>query len=103
MPSTAKRINVYLSEEDHALVSKRAARAGMKTPAYLRRIACGVLPAPKTKDFVTHGLALVARELDAAAGEAKDRNAKRAMVAARDRLRNLLKRHLEVESAHEAA
>ena len=99
MPATGKRINVYLNEEDHARVARRAARAGMKTPAYLRRIACGVLPVPKTRDFVTHGLALVASELDTAAAQAKEKTSKRAMVAARDRLRRLLKQHLDAEGA----
>ena len=94
MPTTAKRINVYLSEEDHALVAQRAARAGMKLPAYLRRIACGVLPEPKTKDFVTHGMALVASELDTAAEAAKEKSSKDALLSARDRLRSLLKQHL---------
>ncbi len=94
MATSAKRINVYLSEEDHALVAERAARAGMTTPAYLRRIACGVLPTPKTRDFVTHGLALLASELDTAAGAAKEKTSKVAMLSARDRLRSLLKQHL---------
>lgn len=92
-----KRINVYLKDADYALVEQRAARAGMKTPAYLRRIACGVLPQAKTKDFVTHGLADVASELDAAAKEAAEKTSKRAMISARDRLRGLLKQHLASE------
>ena len=103
MSSTAKRINVYLSDDDHALVSERAARAGMKTPTYLRCIACGVLPMPKTKDFVTHGLALVANELDTAASQTEENSSKRVMVKARDPLRNLLKAHLEAESVKELA
>ena len=94
MPGTGKRTNVYLSPEDHELVTQRAIRSGMKMPAYLRRIACGVLPQPKTKDFVTHGLAHIASELEAAAKEAKEKTSKRAMLAARDRLRGLLKQHL---------
>ena len=101
MWSAAKRINGYLNAEDHELVSERAARAGMKTSAYLRWIARGVLPVPKTKDFVIRGLALVANELDTAASHAEEKTSKRAMVKARDRLRNQLKQHLEIESAHE--
>ena len=72
MSATGKRINVYLSEAEHDLVTQRAVRAGMKTPAYLRRIACGVLPEPKTKDFVTHGLAQVANELETAANQTEE-------------------------------
>ena len=41
MPAKPKRIDIYLSEAEHELVTQRA---GMKTPAYLRRIVCGVLP-----------------------------------------------------------
>ena len=97
MPGTGKRINVYLNPEDHELVAQRAARAGMKMPAYLRRIACGELPKAKTRDFVTHGLARVASELDVAAEKATEKTSKRAMLAARDRLRRLLKQHLTPE------
>lgn len=102
MPGVGKRINVYLNPEDHELVAQRAARAGMKTPAYLRRIACGALPPAKTKDFVTHGLALVASELDAAAEGAKEPSSKRAMLEARDQLRGLLKQHLRGESDNQS-
>ena len=103
MPATGKRIDVYLSEAEHELVTQRAVRAGMKTPAYLRRIACGVLPAPKTKDFVTHGLAQVANELDAAADRADEKASKRTMLDARDRLRGLLKQHLGADGSREEA
>ena len=72
-----KRINVYLQDADYALVEQRATRAGMKTPAYSRRIACGVLPQAKTKDSVTHGLADIANELDAAAKQAEDRTSEK--------------------------
>ena len=96
-----KRISVYLSEAEHDLVTQRAVRAGMKTPAYLRRIASGVLPEPKTKDFVTHGLAYVANELDAAADQAEEQTSKRAMLAARDCLIDLLKQHLGADGGRE--
>ena len=46
---------------------------------------------------MTHGLAHVASELDAAAKGAKEKTSKRAMLVARDRLRGLLKQHLAPE------
>ena len=98
MPGTPKRISVYLSEEEHALVSNRALRAGMKIPAYLRRVACGELPRAKTRDFVINGLADVANELDLAADDEKQGKSKRVLLAARDRLRGLLKQHLATDS-----
>ena len=54
----------------------------MKTPAYLaylRWIACGMLPEPKPKDFVTHGLKQVANELETAANHAEETSSKRAI------------------------
>ena len=98
MSANEKRISVFLSEADHARVVQRAFRAGMKPPAYLRRIACGVLPMSKTNDFVTHGIALVANELDGAADLATDKDSREAMRTARDQLRALLRDHLSSES-----
>ena len=98
MSASEKRISVYLSETDHALVVQRAFRAGMKPPAYLRRIACGVLPMPKTNDFVTHGIAVVANELDGAVDFATDEASRETMRSARDRLRALLREHLTAKS-----
>ena len=77
-------------------------RAGMKTPAYRRRIACGVLPAPKSKDLVTHGLALVFSELDSAAAQTKEKTSKRAMFQTRDRSQSMLKRGLDVDVTQSA-
>ena len=94
MPGTTKRINVYLNDADYERVEDRATRAGMTMPAYLRRIACGVVPAPKTKDFVTHCIADVAGDLDAAAENAEEKASRSAMLTARDRLRDLLKQHI---------
>ena len=94
MSPTANRIDVYLSDDNYELVTATAVHAGMKTPTYLRRIACEVRPEPKTRDFVTHGVALVARELATAAKAAKEITSKDALLAARDRLRSLLKQHL---------
>ena len=99
MPGTGKRISVYLDEEDHEMVAQRATRAGMKLPAYLRRIACGQLPPSRTKDFVTHCIADVAGDLDAAAEVAKEKTAQEVMLTARDRLRTLLKQHIGVEGS----
>ena len=99
MLGKAKRINVYLNDADYDRVAVRAVRAGVTIPAYLRRIACGVLPQAKTNDFVTHGLALMASELDIAAAQAKEKTSTGALLSARNRIRTLMKQHLGGEHA----
>ena len=103
MPAKANRINVYLNDADYARVQHRATQAGMTIPAYLRRIACGVVPVPKTQDFVTHCVADVADDLDAAAEDAREKSSKSAILTARDRLRELLRQHINANRVNTGA
>ena len=49
-------------------------------------------------EFVTHGVALVARELDTAAKATKEKTSKDALLAGRDRFRSHLQQHLGAAS-----
>ena len=92
---TAKRISIYLKEEDHKRVSIIASSASLSIPGYLRRLALGMPIEDTSKDRTTNGLANVARRVAAAMYEGMEERSRADLEQALEQIHILLDANLD--------
>ena len=95
MSENTKRISIFLPPRNFTTVQARAVQANMTVPAYLRSIAMGEIPTPRVREKFTVELSLVARDLERDVVRVDDVEARKALENALERVRRLLKDHVQ--------